>query len=40
MKPPHECASLQDIRDAIDAIDRDVIALLGRRGAYVHAATR
>lgn len=40
MKPPEECASLAEVRDAIDAIDRELLALLGRRAGYVHAAAR
>jgi isochorismate pyruvate lyase len=35
---PEECTNLQDVRAAIDRIDRDIVALLGRRRRYVHAA--
>jgi isochorismate pyruvate lyase len=35
---PEECTSLQDVRAAIDRIDRDIVALLGRRRRDVHAA--
>lgn len=38
MKSPKECTSLQDIRAEIDRIDREVIAALGQRFAYVKAA--
>lgn len=38
MKPPEECASLAEVRDAIDTLDRELLALLGRRAGYVHAA--
>ena len=40
MRPPEACESLADVRAEIDAIDRDVIALLGRRFGYVRAAAR
>ena len=38
MKSPEECTSLQDIRAAVDDIDHDIVALIGRRRGYVHAA--
>lgn len=38
MKEPAECRSLQEVRDAIDAIDEQVIALIGHRAEYVKAA--
>jgi isochorismate pyruvate lyase len=40
VKLPEECASLADVRAAIDALDRELLALLGRRAGYVHAAAR
>lgn len=40
MKSPDECASLADVRAAIDDLDREMISLLGRRAQYVHAAAR
>ena len=40
MKPPEECASIEDVRLAIDALDREVVALIGRRARYVEAAAR
>src|SRR3954447_16504803 len=40
MKTPADCASLGDVRAEIDRIDRTVIALLGERAGYVHAAAR
>jgi isochorismate pyruvate lyase len=40
MKAADECADLRDIRAEIDRIDREVIALLGQRFAYVKAAAR
>ena len=38
MKPPSDCVDMEDIRTAIDAIDYDIITLLGKRFAYVKAA--
>lgn len=38
MKKPDECLNMQDIRTEIDAIDRQVIQLLGKRFEYVKAA--
>lgn len=38
MKQPSQCESLEDIRNAIDEIDREVIALIGKRAGYVQAA--
>jgi isochorismate pyruvate lyase len=38
MKSPSDCTSLQDVRDAVDAIDREIVALLGQRALYVAAA--
>jgi isochorismate pyruvate lyase len=40
MKPPDECQSLSEVRTEIDRIDREILALLGRRAGYVHAAAR
>ncbi len=40
MKPPDDCASIEDVRGAIDDLDREVLRLLGRRGRYVAAAAR
>ena len=40
MKPAGECQSLSEVRTEIDRIDRDILALLGRRSGYVHAAAR
>ena len=35
IKPADACATLQDVRDACDAIDREIVALLGKRMPYV-----
>jgi isochorismate pyruvate lyase len=40
MKPAEECTSLAEVREAIDTLDRELLALLGRRAGYVHAAAR
>ncbi|WP_413205734.1 isochorismate lyase [Rhodospirillum sp. A1_3_36] len=40
MKKPEDCLDLLDIREGIDQIDHDIIAALGRRMAYVKAASR
>ena len=40
MKAPEECASIGEVRRAIDALDREVVALIGRRARYVDAAAR
>jgi len=38
MKRPEDCESIQDVRQSIDALDREVIGLIGRRARYVEAA--
>jgi isochorismate pyruvate lyase len=40
MKSPADCATLDEVRDEIDRIDRDIVALIGERAGYVHAAAR
>ena len=40
MKTASECASLAEVRAEIDRIDRAIVALIGDRAAYVHAAAR
>ncbi len=40
MKAPSECSNIQEIRDEIDAIDREVIRILGKRFAYVKAVAK
>lgn len=39
MKLPSQCQNLQDIREAIDTIDKEIITLLGNRMDYVLAAS-
>jgi len=40
MPLPADCKSLDQVRAEIDRIDRAVVALLGERAGYVHAAAR
>ena len=40
MKSAAQCASLDEVRAAIDHIDEQIISLLGRRADYVQAAAR
>lgn len=35
MKSPNQCANIEDVRNEIDAIDAEIIHLLGRRFDYV-----
>jgi chorismate mutase len=38
LTPPDLCESLEAIRDGMDAIDREIVALMAERVAYVRAA--
>jgi isochorismate pyruvate lyase len=40
MKSPDECASIEEVRAAIDALDQEIVAALGQRAGYVKAITR
>lgn len=40
MKTPDECENMLDIRAEIERLDRQIIALLGQRFAYVKAASK
>lgn len=40
MKQPDTCVNMTEIRAEIDALDRQVIALLGQRFQYVQAAAK
>ena len=40
MKPPEACEGIEDVREAIDGLDREILRLLGRRAGYVAAAAR
>ena len=35
MKLPEECQNIQEIREAIDSIDEEIIKLIGKRFSYV-----
>jgi len=37
---PQDCVNMEDIRIEIDAMDRDIIAILGKRFDYVKAASK
>lgn len=39
-KEPADCADMNDIRAEIDAMDRDIIAIIGKRFEYVKAAAK
>jgi len=38
VKPPEACESIENLRGAIDGLDREVLRLLGSRARYVAAA--
>jgi isochorismate pyruvate lyase len=38
--PPEQCATLEDIRAGMDALDREIVSLLKLRVAYVRAAAK
>ena len=38
--PPNRCADLDQIREGMDAVDRQIVALLAERVAYVRAAAK
>jgi isochorismate pyruvate lyase len=40
MKSPTECQNMEDIRTEIDAIDKEIIVLIGQRAEYVKAAAK
>jgi isochorismate pyruvate lyase len=40
VKPPEGCENLTEIRSSIDELDREIVALIGRRARYVEAAAR
>ena len=40
MRPPEDCESIEDVREAIDDLDRRLLGLLGQRARYVAAAAR
>jgi isochorismate pyruvate lyase len=40
LRPPEACRNLEDVREAIDGLDREILRLLGSRASYVAAAAR
>lgn len=38
MKEPQDCGGLEEIRAAVDTLDREILRLIARRGEYVAAA--
>lgn len=39
-KLPDECATMIEVREGVDAVDRELVALLERRFGYMRAAAR
>lgn len=40
MKPPSECLDMSDVRAGIDALDRELVAMLVRRAGYIDRAAQ
>jgi len=40
IKPPQTCESMTDVREGVDALDRELVRLLVMRQGYMHAAAR
>lgn len=40
VRPPETCQSMAEVRAGVDAVDRELVALLARRMAYMDAAAR
>ena len=40
LKAPQACETIEEVRAAIDAIDAQIVAAIGRRFQYVQAVTR
>ena len=40
MKPSEHCSTIEEVREAIDKIDKSIIELLGQRFEYVKEITR
>ncbi len=38
--PPEDCADMTQVREGVDAVDRELVALLVRRQGYMDAAAR
>jgi len=39
-KLPEDCQSLEEVREGMDALDRELVALIAKRVGYVRAAAR
>ncbi len=39
-KSPEDCATMLDVREGVDATDREIVALLEKRFGYMRAAAR
>lgn len=37
---PPDCATMTEVRDGVDAVDRQIVALIARRFGYMDAAAR
>jgi isochorismate pyruvate lyase len=40
MIDPQDCQTMADVRAGVDAVDRELVALLGKRFAFMDAAAR
>ena len=40
IRPADQCTSMTEVREAIDRLDRQIVALLGERFGYLEAAAR
>jgi isochorismate pyruvate lyase len=40
IKQPNECNNMEDVRSGVDALDGEMVRLLGQRFAYMDAAAR
>ncbi len=40
IKPAEDCTTMADVRAGVDAVDKALVALLGRRMRYMEAAAR
>lgn len=39
-KSPEDCLTMTDVREGVDALDRELVRLLVKRQGYMHAAAR
>ncbi|MGB3681545.1 MAG: isochorismate lyase, partial [Rubrobacteraceae bacterium] len=37
---PEDCTGMEDVREAMDTLDREIIHLIGQRSGYVRAAAK